>query len=435
MRYTISRGGTRIRDRAVTLTDYADLAMQVPGVSKSVALGTVYTAVRVRVAPPDGQANVDYMAKLCNSVEAYLSDKIMIGSTVQAEPLDPDELWQDVYIQVLVHVQGAYNRTTVRLQVDSVVRALLAFNTVDFGYLVSIGAIYRAVLAVQGVAYAELTWLNTLAPVDDTDPENGDTFLSFAASWRQVAFVSTATTPSAQHYWRDSPTNPTMFGLSETSDDPSTPSFSNIHLGDHVVYRPELDPGSWMSFVVTAAPTHITTATPGWWNIPVAKLDQATTIVAPANNDRVGFEVIRYTPTPDSVDPVQDINTDELLIPRIAPVPLIFKAAVNTVALTSNVVTLTTALPHGMVVGATVDVAGVTPSVLNGRYVITAITSTTTLTYSLTHADVASTAQAIPGSVTTVNLPESEIDYPDLSEAERTHDGLWIKAVGGLPNT
>jgi hypothetical protein len=42
---------------------------------------------------------------------------------------------------------------------------------------------------------------------------------------------------------------------------------------------------------------------------------------------------------------------------------------------------------------------------------------------------------ASTGTVTTVNLPESETNYPDMSEAERTHDGLWVKAVGGLPNT
>ena len=34
MRYSISRGGSRLRQRAVTLNDYAELAMQVPGVTR-----------------------------------------------------------------------------------------------------------------------------------------------------------------------------------------------------------------------------------------------------------------------------------------------------------------------------------------------------------------------------------------------------------------
>ena len=29
-----------------------------------------------------------------------MADKIIVGSTVYAEPHDPDELWQDVYIQI-----------------------------------------------------------------------------------------------------------------------------------------------------------------------------------------------------------------------------------------------------------------------------------------------------------------------------------------------
>ena len=101
--------------------------MQVPGVAKSVAYGAVYTAVHVRIAPQEGKADANYMERL-SWVETYMQDKIMIGSTVYPEPLDVEELWQDVYIRILVHVQDAFNRTAVRLQVDQVVRQLLAFN-------------------------------------------------------------------------------------------------------------------------------------------------------------------------------------------------------------------------------------------------------------------------------------------------------------------
>jgi len=167
MRYSVSRGGSVIKDRAVTLNDFADLAMQVPGVSKSVAYGTVYTAVHVRVAPPGGQGDDPYMARLCTAVEAYLADKTMVGSTVYAEPNGTnatDSLFQDVFIQVTVHVLTAYNRTSVAAQVESVVRSVMAFDSVDFGYRVSIGLIYRTVLAVQGVEWADVTWLSTTAP-------------------------------------------------------------------------------------------------------------------------------------------------------------------------------------------------------------------------------------------------------------------------------
>ena len=51
-----------------------------------------------------------------------MKDKVIVGSTVYAEPHDIDDLWETIYIRVLVHVIEGYNRTTVRLQVESVIR-------------------------------------------------------------------------------------------------------------------------------------------------------------------------------------------------------------------------------------------------------------------------------------------------------------------------
>jgi hypothetical protein len=55
------------------------------------------------------------------------------------------------------------------------------------------------------------------------------------------------------------------------------------------------------------------------------------------------------------------------------------------------------------------------------------------VSYAKVNANV--TGAASPGTVTTVNLPESETDYPNLDEDERTHDGLWVIADGGLLGT
>ena len=183
MRQSIPRAAARIKSRAVTLNDYADLALQVPGVAKSVAHGTVYTAVHVRIAPQEGKADAEYMSYLCASVEDYMKDKIIVGSTVYAEPEDVEELWLYTYIRVLVHVLDGFNRTSVRLQVDSILRQVLAFDMVDFGMKVPIGKIYRAALSVRGVDYVELMWLDTIepstaedqasAPTTGNDPEAG----------------------------------------------------------------------------------------------------------------------------------------------------------------------------------------------------------------------------------------------------------------------
>ena len=169
MRQSIPRAAARIKSRAVTLNDYADLAMQVPGVAKSVAHGTVYTAVHVRIAPQEGQADSTYMQRLINDVEYYMKDKVIVGSTVYAEPVDVNELWMNTYIRVLVHVTEGFNRTSVHQQVESVIRQALNFNAVDFGTSVTIGKVYRAALAVQGVEWCELMWLDTSEPTLSQD--------------------------------------------------------------------------------------------------------------------------------------------------------------------------------------------------------------------------------------------------------------------------
>lgn len=166
MRYSIPKSTGRLKSRAVTLNDYADLALQVPGVAKAIAYGTLYTAVYVRLAPVGGAANNSYMERLIASVEAYLSDKVLVGTRVFAEPGNIEDLWTDAYMRVTVHVQPAYNRTQVRKTVESTVRAVFSFDNVDFGSRVTLGQVYRAILAVQGVEWAEVKWLDTRPPTN-----------------------------------------------------------------------------------------------------------------------------------------------------------------------------------------------------------------------------------------------------------------------------
>jgi hypothetical protein len=179
MRYSIPRAAGRLKNRAVTLNDYADLALQVPGVAKAIAHGTLYTAVYVRIAPVGGQADDSYMARLIAAVEDHLSDKVLVGSQVYAEPESLDDIWLNTFLRVTVHVQTAYNRTQVRQVVEDSIRALFAFDNVDFGSRITIGQVYRTVLSVQGVEWAEVKWMNSSAPVNttieieiDTDDDN-----------------------------------------------------------------------------------------------------------------------------------------------------------------------------------------------------------------------------------------------------------------------
>jgi hypothetical protein len=88
-----------------------------------------------------------------------------------------------------------------------------------------------------------------------------------------------------------------------------------------------------------------------------------------------------------------------------------------------------------MLVGMTIDVTGVPVNVYNGRFVITGVPSVSTLTYTVTSGVLTNTTTNGLGIITTVNLPESVADYPTLTVEERTHDGLWVIADGGLTGT
>lgn len=168
MRFSIPRSTGRLKSRAVTLNDYADLALQVPGVAKAVAYGTLYTAVYVRLAPVGGAANPSYMERLIASVESHLSDKVLVGTKVFAEPGTVDDLWVNSYLRISLHVQPAYNRTHVRKAVESTIRSVLSFDNVDFGSKITLGQAYRAALTVQGVEWAEVKWLGTTGPANSS---------------------------------------------------------------------------------------------------------------------------------------------------------------------------------------------------------------------------------------------------------------------------
>ncbi len=75
--------------------------------------------------------------------------------------------------------------------------------------------------------------------------------------------------------------------------------------------------------------------------------------------------------------------------------------SITNVALTSNVVTITTAVAHGLGTGQVVTVAATTNTAVNGTYTIASVPSTTTFTYALTASNITSVADT--GTVTFTN--------------------------------
>ena len=347
-----------------------------------------------------------------------------------------DDIWRPVWIQMIVHVVDGYNRTQVRLNVDAAVRSLLSFDAVDFGYSVTIGQIYRTALAVQGVEWVELQVLDDEVPPPGTlSLEGGSTgggpaeIVQKAAVWNYNNSTDVTADPGIRNMRINA--GLTILAISKTDADSEIQPVQNTMLGDHITVRQRTNGERWYHFIVNAAITD----NGAWVSVPVVLVETAE-VGPPTPPQEVVLQEIRYdAPQEGLVDDllVSEEDGTHLLIPRIAPMSDIRTVGIDNVSLTANVATITTMTPHGLNVGEVVDVAGVNPALFNGRYEITIIADSVTLSYAKTNADVTSTDSS--GTVKTTNPPESEETYPDMSEEERTHDGLWVVAVGGLVNT
>lgn len=137
------------------------------------AFGSAATPVLEWTADPGTATTVDpSMQTLINSLEAYLANTKLIGSVVYGEPVE----WTNADIDISVQVRPLYNRESVRAAVQTAVEDVFAYDNVDFGRRVSIGDVYRAGLAVDGVEYITVNELmvtggtpGTVEDINSTD--------------------------------------------------------------------------------------------------------------------------------------------------------------------------------------------------------------------------------------------------------------------------
>lgn len=166
MRFSIPKA-SNVQNRAVTLDDYIGLTMQVPGIGKATAYGQVYSNVTIRIANTggvepsfisDSEDMADPMLPLRNKVAAALEIKKLIGSNLFIEDVwqKNGQGWEDAVVVMDVHVQSGFNRSQTVSRVGARIEDLFAFDNVDFGKRISIGQVYRAAVAVEGVDWVDL---------------------------------------------------------------------------------------------------------------------------------------------------------------------------------------------------------------------------------------------------------------------------------------
>lgn len=155
MRFSIPRS-RQVRSRAVTLQDFKNLVLQVPGINKALAYGEIYSSVTVRIAAYSPDVSSDGFAILRARVQDFLSERVLIGAQVFVENVQ----FQDVYVKLNVNVLDGFDAEATQVAVESSINSLFDYSQMDFGQAMSLGEVYRAALKVYGVDYVTVSAYN-----------------------------------------------------------------------------------------------------------------------------------------------------------------------------------------------------------------------------------------------------------------------------------
>ena len=152
----------RAVNRAVSLSDYSALVVQVSGVAKAIAIADVYSSVTVFFAPygdkgvqVDGVTPSTVFNTLKTAVQAYLVDKIPANTTVTFQPPS----YVPVLLDVAITCLPQYKQSLVEADVNSIISELFAFDNVAFADRLTLQDVLGAIASVPGVAYSQITKL------------------------------------------------------------------------------------------------------------------------------------------------------------------------------------------------------------------------------------------------------------------------------------
>lgn len=151
----------RAINRAVTLKDYSDLAIQVPGVAKAASVSEISSNVNIYIAPygdsgVDGSGNLSAVFnQLSNLIQQFFTGKVPPNVTISLFP----PTFIGVNIEVTVYALPQYKQSVVQKNVEKALQELLAFDNVQFGDRISLHYIIEALAATAGVSYTSVTKL------------------------------------------------------------------------------------------------------------------------------------------------------------------------------------------------------------------------------------------------------------------------------------
>jgi hypothetical protein len=171
----------RTRNGAVTLSDFADIALTTQGVAKAVVsyLGSASTGASITATVianqteylTDGAASVSVAQDLRDRVSQDLLNSAMLGVTLINVPSSVS--FTKIYIYLDLYVKSNYIQSVVKSAVQTALEALFAFGSVSFGDTVTVGELYRTAMAIDGVDYIIVKGFTTTSGGSTTIDTNG----------------------------------------------------------------------------------------------------------------------------------------------------------------------------------------------------------------------------------------------------------------------
>lgn len=142
----------RTQYRAVSLQDYNDLALTIPGVVTANAIANHSTSVSIYILGP---ANSNPDTVLINNVTEFFENGAMLAG-VDLSVLPPSLIPIDVGSAgnpVTLQVKDNYDQDAVVASIKNALTAFLTAPNVGFGQLLNVSDFYNAILSVDGVAW------------------------------------------------------------------------------------------------------------------------------------------------------------------------------------------------------------------------------------------------------------------------------------------
>jgi hypothetical protein len=193
----------RVQDRAVSLIDYRDLTLRVPGVNKAIATLSGANVLLYAVSAQGDyesrsstQNSIAIETELSSDITEYLSTRSVVGVAVSVASSTP---LNHVRITARINVLDGFIQEKVKEAVNTAVTDLFSFETCEYGMKVSLGTLYRTILAVAGVDYATVSQFTTTTgatTIDNVTVSGIKTFEGVSAVSNGMLYIATDFKPT-----------------------------------------------------------------------------------------------------------------------------------------------------------------------------------------------------------------------------------------------